>query len=323
MRGGDSFPAATLAEQFLSLYQNPGTRAAKRSKLRSLFSETGVTHPAALTEQHLIEWCTGNGTTLANNTVRQRISEARTFLAWCHRNGHVESDASADLLARHSPLRRYQRVYGKKQAKHPGRWLTREEAFGTLIASTQNGTDEGLRDEIVLRLGLLGMRDAEIASLRWSNLEGLPAIAWTGKGHTARTATAGPTFTAALHEYRRRYVAALDRPLTAIDPVVCRARPGPRAQADGRLTWGRPLSSVFGIINRAGKAAGLGHIAPHDLRRTAAGILHNDTTPDGAHNFDLLDIQKVLGHADPATTMRSYLDPMDTGVFHRAGSALD
>lgn len=257
------------------------------------------------------------------HTVRQRISEARTFLAWCLRNGHVESDASADLLARHSPLRRYQRVYGKKQAKHPGRWLTREEAFATLITPTQNGTDEGLRDEIVLRLGLLGMRDAEIANLAWSNVEGLPMIRWTGKGHAARTATAGPTLTAALDDYRRRYVAALDRPLSPADPLVCRAKPGPRAFVRGQLTWGQPLSSVFDIINRAGKVAGLGHVAPHDLRRTAAGILHNDKTPDGAHNFDLLDIQKVLGHADPATTMRSYLDPMDTGVYERAGSVLD
>ena len=53
-------------------------------------------------------------------------------------------------------------------------------------------------------------------------------------------------------------------------------------------------------------------MSPHDLRRTAAGILHRSRDDDGAHYFDLLDIQKVLGHADPATTMRSYLDPLDT-----------
>jgi len=38
---------------------------------------------------------------------------------------------------------------------------------------------------------------------------------------------------------------------------------------------------------------------------------------------NLLDIQKVLGHADPATTMRSYLDPMDTKVIDRAAGVLD
>jgi hypothetical protein len=39
--------------------------------------------------------------------------------------------------------------------------------------------------------------------------------------------------------------------------------------------------------------------------------------------FDLLDIQKVLGHANPATTMRSYIDPLDTGVIRRAAQVLD
>ena len=68
---------------------------------------------------------------------------------------------------------------------------------------------------------------------------------------------------------------------------------------------------------------GTNGVAPHDLRRTAAGILHTATTPDGAHHFDLLDIQRVLGHSDPATTMRSYLAPMDTGVLDRAAIFLD
>jgi hypothetical protein len=68
------------------------------------------------------------------------------------------------------------------------------------------------------------------------------------------------------------------------------------------------------------KLAGLGHVATHDLRRSAAGILHHATTDDGAHRYDLLDIQKVLGHADPATAMRSYLDPMDTCVIGRAAT---
>jgi integrase len=64
-------------------------------------------------------------------------------------------------------------------------------------------------------------------------------------------------------------------------------------------------------------------MSPHDLRRTAAGILHRSTSEDGAHYFDLLDIQKVLGHANPATTMRSYIDPLDTGVIRRAANVLD
>jgi hypothetical protein len=43
----------------------------------------------------------------------------------------------------------------------------------------------------------------------------------------------------------------------------------------------------------------------------------------GAHRIDLPDIQRVLGHADPATTMRSYLEPIDTAVIDRAAQHLD
>jgi integrase len=92
-----------------------------------------------------------------------------------------------------------------------------------------------------------------------------------------------------------------------------------------RIHWrhrARPRT-LFYIVNGRAKAAGLGHVAPHDLRRTAAGILHNAKDSDGAHHFDLLDIQRVLGHSDPATTMRSYLEPMNTDVLDRAARFLD
>ncbi len=87
--------------------------------------------------------------------------------------------------------------------------------------------------------------------------------------------------------------------------------------------WADPAASVWDTVTRRASLAGLGHVAPHDLRRTAAGILHRAVNENGAHYFDLLDIQKVLGHADPATTMKSYLDPMDNGVYDRAANFLD
>jgi hypothetical protein len=37
----------------------------------------------------------------------------------------------------------------------------------------------------------------------------------------------------------------------------------------------------------------------------------------------LLDIQRVLDHDDPATTMRSYLNPMDATAKRRAALFLD
>ena len=105
--------------------------------------------------------------------------------------------------------------------------------------------------------------------------------------------------------------------------VVCRQKPGGGA---GEISWGSPIArtcSVQRIVRLRAEAAGLGHMSPHDLRRTAAGILHRSLGSDGGHLFDLRDVQQVLDHSDPATTQRSYLDPLDTGAKERAAAVLD
>lgn len=257
----------------------------------------------------------------ANNTVYQRVSQASTFLRWCQREGHIDRNPAEHLRDPDSPLRTFRRTFGKVQAKNPGRWLTHEQAYGQLVAVCQDGTIVGLRDEIILRLGLSGMRLAEIGSLVIRDVERRPLITWTGKGHKPRKATAGERLVDAID----RYLAEYDDP-EPTDPLICRQVAG-AARWGGlrRLDWHQPpqTRTLYGVITERAQQAGLGHVAPHDLRRTAAGILHRATTDDGAHHFDLLDIQRVLGHSDPATTMKSYLEPMDTAVLDRAAGFLD
>jgi integrase len=122
----------------------------------------------------------------ANNTVDQRTSKACTFLRWCQREGHIDRNPAEHLRDPDSPLRTFRRTFGKVQTRHPGRWLTHDEADGRLVGTCHDGTIVGLRDEIVIRLGLAGMRLAEIGSLRVGDVERLPLITWTGKGHTPR-----------------------------------------------------------------------------------------------------------------------------------------
>ena len=243
------------------------------------------------------------------------------------RTGLIDTNPAEHITGPDSPLRRIKRTYGKVQARNPGRWLTHDEAFTALIGSCDN-SDIGIRDELTLRLGLLGMRAAEIATLTVADLTlgSHPQITWTGKGRKPRHAAPGTRLIAVLTDYLDRYTAALERPVAPTDPVICRQVLG--AQRNGgssRLDWGASAAArtVFQIVTTRAARANLGHVAPHDLRRSAAGILHHAKTADGGHQFDLLDIQKVLGHSDPATTMRSYLDPMDTGVIDRAADYLD
>ena len=257
-----------------------------------------------------------------------RVSTARTFLKWCLRNDYVSRNVAEHLTDSYTPLATYHRTYGKVQAKNPGRWLTHEEAYGQLISTCQDGTPVGLRDELVIRLGLMGMRAAEIRDLTIANLRQLPVITWTGKGRKPRQGIAGAALLTALTKYLDQYreQTGCTGPLATTLPLICRQIQGTGTRGTtAQLQWSQPMAytTLWDLITKRAQKAGLGHVAPHDLRRTAAGILHRATDEHGAHHFDLLDIQKVLGHSDPATTMRSYLDPMDTDVLHRASLFLD
>jgi integrase len=322
----DDQPSATdLISEFTSRYSNVRTQAGYAGHLHRLFADTGAVAPSDLTQSDLFRWCAGEGR-LANNSVRGRTTAVASFLKWCAKNSVPAAPASC-LTDHDSPLRQFRPTYGKVQAPRPARWLTRDEAFGPLIAACQDDTVVGLRDEIGIRLGLSGMRASEIGALTVGNLNlaaSPPSITWTAKGNKPRRAMPGPALVAAMGRYLALYADALAEKPAPDAPLLC-PRLGTRFTPS--LKWGTPFgdprSSVHDLVTKRALAAGLGHVAPHDLRRTAAGILHHEKSADGGHRFDLLDIQKVLGHADPATTMRSYLDPMDTGVVERAGTVLD
>jgi site-specific recombinase XerD len=94
-----------------------------------------------VTEADLFAWvrarADGQDRPLANNSVRQRLSCVRPFFGWCHRKGLISTDPTLEL----DVLRRsYPRTYGKTQAAHLARWLTKEEAFGALVGICQDGT---------------------------------------------------------------------------------------------------------------------------------------------------------------------------------------
>ncbi len=316
---GGRAPLAAIIHAFCQRYPNAKTAYDYRSTLRRLFAHTRRTHPADLTEADLLDFCTAGDP--ANNTVYQRVAKVRTFLRWCQRTGLIDTNPADRLRDRDSPLRSYRRTYGKVQGHNPGRWLTYEQAFVQLLGACQRDGIVGLRDELVLRFGLAGLRLGEIAHLCVDNLRHAPTLTWTGKGHTPRQATLGKTFVARIDRYLNEYSDP-----TPASPLICRQVLGAaRHGGERRIDWHHAVSNraLYEVVTSRARSAGLGHVAPHDLRRTAAAILHTATSDDGGHRFDLVDIQRVLGHADPATTMRSYLAPMATDVLDRAAVFLD
>jgi integrase len=171
------------------------------------------------------------------------------------------------------------------------------------------------------------MRVGEIASIGWGSLitaEGRPLLQWLGKGKKSRRARPSESLIDVLKRWHTVYESGLGRPITNTDPLVCPAEANHRM----KIAWGEPYKSgatsgIWSVITVAAKRAGLGHVAPHDLRRTTAALLHRDRDDQGRHRFDLLDIQQVLGHSDPAVTMRCYLEPLDVGTLDAAAVTLD
>lgn len=315
---GNGTPVDALLSDYLTRYVNPTTAYRAELMVRQLLRETGRVHPALLTVPDLRRWIAAPP---ANNSVRQRLSNVRTFIAWTNSQGITDLPLTdLDHLKKQFP-----KTYGKVQAPHPGRWLSHDEAFNLLIKACQDGTWPGSRDQIIVRLGLLGLRVDEIRRLTWGAPQPDGTLRWMGKGRRQRSARPGSTLSDLLNRWRSQTERQLGRSVTAHDPVICRRTKGGNRRTD-ELAYGQGYDRCDAIaqtVRHRAAMAGLGHVSPHDLRRSAAGILHNSLTPDGGHRFDLLDIQKVLDHADPATTQRSYIAPIDNRAKTLAGSTLD
>lgn len=310
---------ANIMGEYLERYQGRNGQLAVKSRLNDLFRSTGATHPDQITTRSLLAWITQDGN--ANNTVRARLSTSRTFLRWCYQAGHIDHNP-ADLLPKITHM--YPTTYGRAQAPTPARWLNDDQA-AQLLNACKDGTWVGSRDQLAIRLGLLGVRSYEVISLTWANLLPDGRLSWTGKQRKHRTAEPGPVLLDLLARWRRKYEHELGRQIRPTDPLLCR-QVVTRWQHRKGIAWGQPIrnqSTYQAIVHLRARLADLGDVAPHDLRRSAAGILHNTTTKDGAHLYDLLDIQKVLDHADPTTTMKAYLIPMGERAKQRAGHTLD
>lgn len=192
-------------------------------------------------------YCT-HGDRPANNTVYQRLSQVRTFLRWCRSEGVCDNPVAERLATRESPLRSYQRTYGKAQAANPGRWLTRDQAFGALAAACQDGTLPGLRDELIVRLGLTGLRCSEIAGITVGAFSQPPQITWIGKKSKPRRAVAGATLVAVLDRYLRCYPG-----YRRSSPLICGIPQGSLGPGGpDRLLWGTALhrSGVFRAVQK-------------------------------------------------------------------------
>src|SRR5271157_12949 len=170
-----------------------------------------------------------------------------------------------------------------------GNWLTGNQAQELLNAVSQDSL-RGRRDGAMLGLLLgCGLRRSEVVGLKLDQLQRREGhwviVDLVGKGGRLRTVPVS-TWRKGLIDVWLRHSG------------VSEGRMFRRVLKNGkRRDAGVTANVVWYAVKRCAKRAGIGHLAPHDLRRSCARLCH-------LGGGELEQIQFLLGHASVETTER-------------------
>jgi integrase len=291
-----------LAKQWLdenaSTLRTETTRRSYRTVLQ-LFDSSVRKSAGLVTESDLVAFLNVPGR--SSSTVVQYRKVLRGFFSWAHWREIIPKDPSAGLK-RVVPV--------KARASKVHRWLDSDEVR-LLLKSCDGPELIDQRDRVAIMVGLFtGLRRQEIANLTWDDvhLNGTNTVSVVGKGEKPALVGLPQVLAAALtvwHQsaqagaYQAQPVLPRFRSIMdwSVDPGGLQA-PVFKFQPE----WGMPLcgQALYDIISRRSEAAGIGHVAPHDLRRTFAGLLEE-------RGVGIEDISRALRHSNVAVTQR-YLE---------------
>ncbi|MDQ6938108.1 MAG: tyrosine recombinase XerC [Actinomycetota bacterium] len=236
----------------------------------------------------------------ARSSLARRAAAARTFTAWCYREGLASRDAGA-LLASSRPHRTLPAVLGVDEAaalmgsaRPPPRsgaptgktGAHQREPDSDRAATAVDGEPLELRDRLVVELLYAsGIRVAELVALDLADVDRARRVVRVlGKGRKERTVPFGTPAER-----------AVERWLAAGRPALVTAGSGAAlllGARGGRLDQ-REVRRI--VHRRVALVPGAPDIGPHGLRHSAATHLL-----DGG--ADLRAVQELLGHASLATT---------------------
>lgn len=229
---------------------------------------------------------------------KQAIDQARaaivTLAALLAEAGWIdERDAAA--MARVRPPQ-------AEDGQRPGRWLSLEELRQLMNAAPQIATsdEQAVRNEVVIGiLCTMALRREELSSARWGDLslqDSRVVMRIHGKGRKVAYVDVPRFVVNQLSRWRKVVTpdALHPQPRT---PLVRRIWKGGRVADTGLSPDG-----IWLIVDLAAREAGLGHVAPHDLRRSVAGALHQSGVP-------IETISRLLRHSNVDITER-YLNRM-------------
>ena len=207
----------------------------------------------------------------ARTSLARRAAAARTFRAWAHRGGLLETDVGAQLAT-------------PKAGRDLPAVLRAEQATDLVLAPGEEAAPVVLRDRAVLELlYATGIRVSELCGLDRADVDaGRRVVRVLGKGDKERSVPYGLPAQEALEDWLR----------------LGRA-PGRAGQRDALFLGARggrlQPTVVRRLVSGYARAAGLPHTTPHGLRHSAATHL----LEGGA---DLRAVQELLGHASLAST---------------------
>ena len=184
-----------------------------------------------------------------------------------------------------------------EDGQRPGRWLSMAQ-IKMLIAAAQTvatSDNQRMRNHLVISvLCTMALRREELAAATWGDLtlqNNRVVLRVHGKGRKAAMIDVPRPVMQLLNQWRQTI--AHDKPAPPPDtPLVRRIWKG-----GGISKHPMTADGIWFLIAKAAQQAGIGHVAPHDLRRSVAGALQEAGTP-------IEKISLLLRHSNVAVTER-------------------
>jgi integrase/recombinase XerC len=215
---------------------------------------------------------------------------------------HAAVCTLADLLAEAGWLDDYTpaamhnvRIPRAEDGQRVGRWLSPDDILRLLGAGRAIATSDHqlLRNQVaLLMLCTMALRRDELASARWNDLtlqNNRAVLRVHGKGRKVAYIDLPRVVMAALERWKPAVMADDPRDIDAT-PILRRIWKGGRVSKTGLSVDG-----IWLVVSAAAAHAQLGHVAPHDLRRSVAGALNQAGVP-------IEKISRLLRHSNIAVT---------------------
>lgn len=279
-----------LARPFIYKSLSEETRAAYHRAIGEFFAFVGQVHPKDVTPTDVIAYRDNLRIQKRRkaNTIATKLAIVRSFFEYLKAGGIIQLNPASTKLVTPPEL----------PTNHQGRALTSKEVRH-LLSGPDRSKPEGARDyALMLVMVRLSLRLAEASRLRSSSIKwshGRWTLRCEIKGGKEEVWPLPKDIKQAIDDYLR-LDASRRRTLHCDGPEAFLFQPLINYRT---LEFDKPLSArmIQKIVARWGKYTGIGHVTPHDLRRTVVTKLLND-----GHTYR--EVQMVTKHKDPKTIMR-------------------